>query len=98
MRYAIISRDEDGIWLADVPSLPGCHSFGETREEAIENIREAMSFISKTCLKNARNFIRNSSSLNSSLSSERIRAAVLNNRSVRGGKLRSRGDQMCKPA
>lgn len=42
MRYAIISRDEDGIWLADVPSLPGCHSFGETREEAIENIREAI--------------------------------------------------------
>jgi predicted RNase H-like HicB family nuclease len=42
MRYAIIYRDEDGNWIAEVPSLPGCVSQGDTRDEAIANIREAI--------------------------------------------------------
>ncbi len=43
MRQAIIYPDhEDGGWVAEVPSLPGCVSQGETREEAIRNIREAI--------------------------------------------------------
>ncbi len=42
MRYAIVYRDEDGNWIAEVPSLPGCVTQGETREEAIENIRDAI--------------------------------------------------------
>jgi predicted RNase H-like HicB family nuclease len=41
MRYAIVYRDEDGNWIAEVPSLPGCVSQGDTRDEAIENIKEA---------------------------------------------------------
>ena len=43
MRYRIlISPDEDGVYVAEAPSLPGCVSQGATRSEAIENIREAM--------------------------------------------------------
>lgn len=42
MRQVIIYTDENGKWCASCPSLPGCHSQGETREEAIANIREAI--------------------------------------------------------
>lgn len=41
-RRVIIYRDEDGFWAAECPSLPGCFSQGETKVEAVENIREAM--------------------------------------------------------
>jgi predicted RNase H-like HicB family nuclease len=33
---------EDGFWVAECPSLPGCVSQGESREQAIVNIREAI--------------------------------------------------------
>ena len=43
MRYRVhIQQDEDGIFVAEVPSLPGCLSQGRTREEAVANVREAM--------------------------------------------------------
>ena len=42
MRYAIVYRDEMGNWIAEVPSLPGCVTQGETREQALENIRDAI--------------------------------------------------------
>ena len=38
-----LARDEDGAWIAECPSIPGCVSQGQTREEAIANIREAIS-------------------------------------------------------
>ena len=37
-----IDRDEDGIWVAECPSIPGCVSQGDTKEEALANIREAI--------------------------------------------------------
>ena len=37
-----LDRDEDGMWIAECPSIPGCVSQGESREEAMENIREAI--------------------------------------------------------
>ena len=37
-----LDRDEDGIWVAECPSSPGCVSQGETREEALSNVREAI--------------------------------------------------------
>ncbi|HEV3272668.1 MAG TPA: type II toxin-antitoxin system HicB family antitoxin [Candidatus Methylacidiphilales bacterium] len=40
---ATLDRDEDGVWIAECPSIPGCVSQGQTREEAISNIREAIS-------------------------------------------------------
>jgi predicted RNase H-like HicB family nuclease len=37
-----LERDEDGVWVAECPSIPGCVSQGKTREEALTNIREAI--------------------------------------------------------
>ena len=37
-----IDRDEDGMWVVQCPSIPGCVSQGKTREEALENIRDAI--------------------------------------------------------
>lgn len=42
MRQAIIYPGEDGQWVAEVPSLPGCVSQGATREDALRNIRDAI--------------------------------------------------------
>jgi len=42
MRQVVIYPGEDGYWLAECPSLPGCISQGKTKEEAITNIREAI--------------------------------------------------------
>ena len=42
MRQAIIYPGQDGFWVAECPSLPGCISQGETRDQAIANIREAI--------------------------------------------------------
>jgi antitoxin HicB len=39
---AIIEQDEDGIFVAEVPALPGCISQGTTREEARQNVNEAI--------------------------------------------------------
>jgi predicted RNase H-like HicB family nuclease len=42
MRQVLLFRDEDGGWVVECPSLPGCISQGDTREEAIANIKEAI--------------------------------------------------------
>ncbi len=43
MRYRVLlEQDEDGVFVATCPSLPGCVSQGKTRAEAMTNIREAM--------------------------------------------------------
>lgn len=42
MRNILLYTDEDGVWIAEVPSLPGCSTFGETREHALERVREAI--------------------------------------------------------
>lgn len=39
---ATLDRDEDGVWIAECPAIPGCVSQGGTREEAMENLREAI--------------------------------------------------------
>ena len=38
----VYERDESGSWIADVPSVPGCHSYGRTIEQARERVREAL--------------------------------------------------------
>jgi predicted RNase H-like HicB family nuclease len=42
MRQVIIYPGEDGYWVAECPSLPGCVSQGKTKEEVIANIKEAI--------------------------------------------------------
>ena len=38
---AVIYQDESGAYCAEVPAFPGCHSCGDTYDEAVANIREA---------------------------------------------------------
>ena len=43
MRYrVVIEQDEDGIFVVECPSLPGCVSQGKTREQALVNIADAI--------------------------------------------------------
>ncbi|MDA1107326.1 MAG: type II toxin-antitoxin system HicB family antitoxin [Proteobacteria bacterium] len=42
MRQVVIAPGEDGYWVAECPSLPGCISQGRTREDAIAHIKEAI--------------------------------------------------------
>jgi predicted RNase H-like HicB family nuclease len=43
MKYRVIlEQDEDGVFVAEVPALPGCISQGATRAEALTNIQEAV--------------------------------------------------------
>jgi predicted RNase H-like HicB family nuclease len=43
MKYRVqIEQDEDGVFIANVPTLRGCISQGKTRNEALANIREAI--------------------------------------------------------
>jgi len=38
----IVEVDEDGFYIVSCPLFKGCHSYGETIEEAIENIKEVI--------------------------------------------------------
>jgi len=42
MRQALLYPGEDGQWVAECPSLPGCVSQGQDKEQAIANLREAI--------------------------------------------------------
>jgi predicted RNase H-like HicB family nuclease len=43
MKYrVIIERDEDGIYVARVPDLPGCATEGKTKKELMVNVKEAI--------------------------------------------------------
>ena len=47
MRFPVtVDRDEDGVWVVQCPSIPGCVSQGATKSKALENIRDAI----KLCL------------------------------------------------
>ncbi|OQX22327.1 MAG: hypothetical protein BWK80_30815 [Desulfobacteraceae bacterium IS3] len=44
MKYRVlVEQDEEGMFVAEVPALPGCISQGHTRKQALENIQEAIS-------------------------------------------------------
>lgn len=43
MKFTVtIDRDEDGVWIAECPSIPGCVSQGATRAEALDSVKEAI--------------------------------------------------------
>lgn len=42
MRQVLVYPGEDGFWVAECPSLPGCIGQGSSREEAASSIREAI--------------------------------------------------------
>ena len=43
----LLYRDETGAWIAEVPSIPGCGSDGKTRDQALENVRDAIDLCQK---------------------------------------------------
>ena len=38
----VIDQDEDNIWIVECPAIRGCVSQGQTKEEALENIKDAI--------------------------------------------------------
>jgi predicted RNase H-like HicB family nuclease len=43
MKFAVtINRDEDGVWIVECPAIPGCVSQGQTKDEAVQNIQDAI--------------------------------------------------------
>lgn len=42
MRQVMLYKGEDGYWIAECPSLPGCVTQGKSKEEAIANAKEAI--------------------------------------------------------
>lgn len=42
MRQVMLFKGEDGYWIAECPSLPGCVTQGKSKEEAIANAKEAI--------------------------------------------------------
>ena len=50
MRYTVLLEQEaDGGYIVSVPALPGCVSQGDTRDEALANIREAIALYVEDC-------------------------------------------------
>jgi antitoxin HicB len=50
MRYTVLlEREDDGGYVVSVPALPGCISQGDTRDEALANIREAIGLYIEDC-------------------------------------------------
>jgi predicted RNase H-like HicB family nuclease len=43
MKFTVtLDRDEDGVWVAECPAIPGCVSQGKTKAAALKNVREAI--------------------------------------------------------
>ncbi len=50
MRYTVVlEQEDDGGFVVGVPALPGCFSQGDSREEALTNIREAIELYIEDC-------------------------------------------------
>ncbi len=64
---ATIDRDEDGVWVVECPAIPGCVSQGESKQQALENIKDAI----KLCLE-----VRAERGLPLSIESQQIEVSV----------------------
>ena len=43
MKFTVtVNRDEDGLWIVECPTIPGCVSQGKTKDQALDNIKEAI--------------------------------------------------------
>ena len=40
--FVTIDRDEDGVWIVECPAIPGCVTQGNSKQEALNNIQEAI--------------------------------------------------------
>jgi predicted RNase H-like HicB family nuclease len=54
----IIEQDEDGFYIVSCPLFKGCHTYGKTVDEALENIREVIEIcLEETNIDNLNNFV-----------------------------------------
>ena len=68
MRFNVtLDRDEDGVWIAECPSIPGCVSQGKTKEEAVENVKDAIAL----CLE-----VRNEKGLPLTIETQQVEVAA----------------------
>ena len=68
MRFNItLDRDEDGVWIAECPSIPGCVSQGKTKEEAVNNVKDAIAL----CLE-----VRNEKGLPLTIETQQVEVAA----------------------
>jgi antitoxin HicB len=51
LSYAVFQRNQDDTWTVEVPILPGCVTWGETREEAAEMVEDAVKGWTLTALR-----------------------------------------------
>ncbi|MDD3159954.1 MAG: type II toxin-antitoxin system HicB family antitoxin [Candidatus ainarchaeum sp.] len=59
MEFKIVfEKDDDGVYIVTVPSLPGCISQGNTKKEALENIKEAIELHMESLVKDGVPLIR----------------------------------------
>lgn len=47
---AYIERDEDGVFIGSIPSIPSCYAQGKTQEEMLKNLHKVL----RLCLRNAK--------------------------------------------
>jgi predicted RNase H-like HicB family nuclease len=50
----LIEKDEDGVFIGSVPLLKGCYSYGDTFDELMANLKEAIRHISRLLQKKRR--------------------------------------------
>lgn len=55
--YVVIEKDEDGIYVGEVPQLKSCYSQGETIDELMQNIREVIEMCLEEMEESATEFI-----------------------------------------
>lgn len=49
MKFSVtVDRDEDGVWIVECPSIPGCVNQGKTKEEALKSIEEAIVIVPRS--------------------------------------------------
>ena len=56
-----LEKDEDGVWVATCPSLPGCISQGKTQPEALKNIKRAIALHIKCLAEDGLPFMQSAS-------------------------------------
>ena len=55
LAYRLVIEERDGVYIASFPSLPGCHTWGNTFEEAVKNAEEALAVYMETLAVNGDN-------------------------------------------
>src|SRR5450759_4422880 len=84
MKFLVtVDRDEDGVWVAECPAIPGCVSQGGTSEEAAESIREAIALCLEVRAERASSHHRDSADRSGHLDATQGHSAIADSRRQR---------------